>query len=174
MKPAAILTLFLLGTSVPVLSAHADGPPVSLQLNIGTPPPPPAPVYVAPPPAYVPPPVVVAAPPTMIWLPEFGGYVAIGVSQPLFYLSGVYYAYDGKHWFVAPGYAGPWRKAKHIPPGLRKFHDRDWRWAQERARFYDHDPHWKRFAPGPRPEYDPDLEHGPDRPGRGHGKGHGH
>lgn len=113
----------------------------------------------------------------MIWMPEFGGYVAIGVSQPLFYLSGVYYAYDGKHWFVAPGYAGPWRKAKHIPPGLRKFHDHDWRWAQERARFYDRDPHWKRFAPGTGPGYGPGHghgpDHGPDHPGRGHGREHG-
>ncbi|MGC9162828.1 MAG: hypothetical protein ACP5F9_04685 [Thiomonas sp.] len=170
MKSALIVSSFLLGACALALPAHADGPPVSIQLNIGNPPPPP-PVYVAPP-AYVPPPVVVSAPPTMIWLPEFGGYVALGVSQPLFYLGGVYYYYSGGRWFIGPGYAGPWRPAKRIPPGLRKFRDPDWRWAQERAYRYDKDPDWKRIhAVGPPPDRGPGHGHGPDH--HGHGKGHG-
>lgn len=194
MKPNLILSTLLLSASAWALPAQAEGPPVSIQFSIGTPPPPP--VYVAPQPVYVPPPVVVSAPPTMIWLPDFGGYVALGISQPLFYLGGVYYYNSGGRWYTGPRYGGPWYPAERIPPGLRKFRDRDWQRAQDRAYRYDRDPHWKRFrAEGAHPGYGPgngrpagrpeggppghrqDHGHGPDRhdQGRGndHGNGHG-
>ncbi|MGC8703392.1 MAG: hypothetical protein ACP5RV_10705 [Thiomonas sp.] len=79
----------------------------------------------------------------------------------------VYYNRGGR-WYVGPGYGGPWHPAERIPPGLRKFRDRDWQRAQDRAYRYDRDPQWRRFrAEGPKPG------HGPDRHDRGHGKGHG-
>lgn len=175
MKPNLALTALLLSLGAWGLPARAEGPPVSIQLDIGTPPP----VYVAPQPVYAPPPVVIAAPPTMIWLPEFGGYVALGVSQPLFYLGGVYYYNSGGRWYTGPHYGGPWHPAAHIPPGLRKFHDRDWQRAQDRAYRHERDPHWKRFrAEDARAGYRPDHGHpgGPpgQRPDHGQGNGHGH
>lgn len=190
MKPHLVVSSLLLSTCAWALPAHAEGPPVSVQFTIGTPPPPP-PVYVAPQPVYAPPPVVVAAPPTMVWLPEFSGYVALGVSQPLFFLGGVYYYNSGGRWYTGPHYGGPWHPAKRIPPGLRKFRDHDWERAQYRAQRYDRDPHWKRFRaegggrPGPEgspyrpgpPQHGPQggpPGHYPDqRPGEGHGNGHG-
>lgn len=177
MKPFLLLSSIALYMGVGVLPAHADGPPVSIQFSIGTPPPPP--VYVAPQPAYVvpayPPPIAVSAPPMMIWLPEFGGYVALGISQPLFYLSGVYYYNSGGRWYSGPNYGGPWRPAYSVPPGLRKFHDRDWNRAQERARGYERNPQWQRFRaePGPRPGYRPNPGRGPDRNDREHDRGRG-
>lgn len=181
MKPRLFLSLAALPLAPLALPAHAEGPPVSVQFNIGTPPPPP-PVYVAPPPPpiYVAPAygpgVVVSAPPLMLWYPQFGGYVAMGVSQPLFFLSGVYYFSDGGRWYSGPSYRGPWRPSPALPPGLRRFHDRDWHRVQERARGYERNPQWGRF----RPESGP-PGHGPDRGrgngfdhGRGHGHGHGH
>ena len=189
MKSSRLLYALLLCLGALPLAARADGPPVSFQFSIGNTPPPPA--YVAPPPAvyapapvYAPPPVVVSAPPTMIWLPEFGGYVALGLAQPLFYLGGVYYIFSGGRWYTGPYYSGPWRPAPHVPPGLRKFRERDWQRAQERAYRYDRDPHWNRFRPqGVPPGHAPDRgwEHGPGRgpggdhgPGRGPGPDHGH
>lgn len=181
MKPHLVVSSLLLSACAWALPAHAEGPPVSVQFTIGTPPPPPPqPVYVAPQPVYAPPPVYVAAPPTMIWLPEFSGYVALGVSQPLFYLGGVYYYNSGGRWYTGPHYGGPWRPAPRIPPGLRRFHDRDWQRAQDRAYRYDRDPHWKRFhAAGPgRPPYPPGQQnrgpqggHPDHHPGQGHGHG---
>ncbi len=177
MKPTLVLSTLVLGASALALPAHAEGPPVSIQLNIGTPPPPPPPVYVAPAPVYGPSPVVVSAPPTMIWLPEFDGYVALGIAQPLFFLGGVYYLNSGGRWYTGPHYGGPWEPAYRLPPGLRKFHDRDWRRAQDRAYRYDRDPHWKRFraeGPGPagRPQGGPPG--GPPGHRDDHGRGHGH
>jgi len=193
MKPNLLLSSLLLGASALASPAHAEGPPVSIQFSIGTPPPPP--VYVAPQPVYVPPPVVVSAPPTMVWLPDFGGYVALGVSQPLFYLGGIYYYNSGGRWYSGPRYGGPWHPAERIPPGLRKFRDRDWQRAQDRAYRYDRDPQWRRFRaegghpgygpgndrPGGRPEGGPpghrqDHGHGPDRhdQGRGNDRGNGY
>lgn len=174
MKPNLVLSAVLLSACAFSLPAHAEGPPVSIQFSIGTPPP--QPVYVAPQPVY-------AAPPSMIWLPEFGGYVALGVSQPLFYLGGIYYYNSGGRWYTGPHYGGPWHRAERIPPGLRTFHDRDWRRTQERAQRYDRDPHWKRFrAEGARPGYRPegrppgqrqDQGRGPDRHDQGHGNDRG-
>ena len=166
MKPNLALPALLLSACAWALPAHAEGPPVSIQFSIGTPPP--QPVYVAPQPVYAPPPVVVAAPPTMIWLPEFGGYVALGVSQPLFYLGGIYYYNSGGRWYTGPHYGGPWHRAARIPPGLRQFHDRDWQRAQDRAYRHDRDPHWKRFrAESPRPGYRPEGGPPGQRPDHG-------
>ena len=160
-------------------AAHADGPPVSIQFSIGSPPPP---VYVAPAypaPAY---PAPAYAPPVMVWMPELGVYVALGAQQPVFYLGGIYYYnYDGR-WFTGPRYGGPWRAVAVPPPQLRRFHDRDWDRYQERARERERNPRWRHFRPAPVPQ-GRGPERGPgdgyDRgrgPGRGpgdHGHGHG-
>ncbi len=157
-------------------SAHADGPPVSFSITVGTPPPvyAPAPVY-APPPVYAPAPVY--APPAMVWLPQIGAYVALGLQQPVFYLGGVYYHFAGGGWYAGPSYGGPWRPAGPPPGVLRRFHDRDWDRYQRMAREHEGQRQWRQFRPapmrdmGPRRGYD---ARPPERGPRGgpHGRGH--
>ncbi len=185
MKSRSIVPLLALSLAPLALPAHAEGPPVSIQFSIGTPPPPP-PAYVVPAPAYVapaypPPAVVLPAPPMMLWYPDFGGYIAMGTAQPLFFLGGAYYFSSGGRWYSGPGYNGPWRPARIVPPGLRRFHDRDWRQVQEHARRYERNPRWGRFRPESVPHADrpadrgrgPDHRdwHGDRRPGRGGDQG---
>lgn len=159
-------------------SAYADGPPVSFSVTVGNQPPvyAPAPVY-APPPVYAPAPVVVA--PSMVWLPELGAYVALGVQQPVFYLGGVYYQFVAGGWYAGGSYAGPWRPAGPPPGALRRFRDRDWSRYQYMAREHEGQPHWRQFRPGPVRGGPPEGRgHGPggdrgDGPGdHGHGRGH--
>lgn len=191
------------------LPAHADGPPVSVQFTIGNAPPPvyaPAPVYAAPPPVYAPPPPPAPPPPApvywappvipqLVWYPDLGAYVALQVSQPLFFSGGAYYLFSNGFWYVAPGYAGPWRWVAAPPPPLRRFRGpADWYRVQRRAERYARDPDWARFrpdhppppprpgphfpppggppphaiGPGPQPGFRPGPPHGPDGE-RGHG-----
>ncbi|WP_297913741.1 hypothetical protein [Thiomonas sp.] len=156
--------------------ARADGPPVSFSITVGNPPP----VY-APAPVYAPPPVTVA-PQAMVWLPEIGAYVALGLQQPIFYVGGVYYYRYRDAWYTGPGYGGPWRRG--APPGaLRRFRDPDWGRYQRMAHDYHDRRDWREFHPGPPrgpergpargPERGPGSDHGrgPDR--GDHGRGHG-
>ena len=157
--PARVMVAALLGGLI--AAAHADGPPVSIQLNIGAPPPPiyaPAPVY---------PPAVVAPTPSMVWMPQLGVYIALGLQQPIFYAGGVYYYFYRGGWFAGPGYGGPWRRAEHPPRQLRHFDGRDWGRYQEEARGHAERPHWRQFRPAPQPRWQ-----GEGR-GRGEGRGHG-
>ena len=157
-----LVALGLLGAGV---LAHADGPPVSIQFSIGTPPPVYAPQPVVVQPGYPPP--VVMAPPSMVWMPALGAYVALGVQQPIFYLGGAYYYNDGGGWYRGPHYGGPWNRLPGPPPQLRRFHDRDWGRYQEQARQYGRDPHWRHFrAAG-------EMRQRPYGPPQGHGPGHG-
>jgi hypothetical protein len=70
-----------------------------------------------------PPPVVVRSAPTMLFLPEPGFYVAVGVPYDIYFTGGHYYYLHGDHWFWASGYNGPWVHVSpsFLPPGLRKF-----------------------------------------------------
>ncbi len=157
-----LVALGLLGAGV---LAHADGPPVSIQFSIGTPPPVYAPQPIVVQPGYPPP--VVVAPPSMVWMPALGAYVALGVQQPIFYLGGAYYYNDGGGWYRGPHYGGPWNRLPGPPPQLRRFHDRDWGRYQEQARQYGRDPHWRHFrAAG-------ETRQRPYGPPQGHGPGHG-
>jgi len=70
-----------------------------------------------------PPPVVVVERPTMLYLPEPGLYVAVGVPYDIFFMSGRYYYFHGNNWFYASGYGGPWVHVVHkgLPPGLQRY-----------------------------------------------------
>jgi hypothetical protein len=105
-----LLVAVVLAGSVAVAPARAE---MNLNINIGVPPP----VVVAPPP------VEVEAPPEMVFLPEPGIYVAIGIPFDVFFISGRYYYFHGGNWFWARGYGGPWTHVvyKSLPPGLRKY-----------------------------------------------------
>ena len=71
----------------------------------------------------VPPAIVVEAPPAMIFLPQPGVYVAVGIPYSIFFFSSHYFYFHNDHWFRASGYGGPWAQIKYksLPPGLRKY-----------------------------------------------------
>jgi len=105
-----------MGFAVLIFGLTGNGPAragVNVNINIGAPP-----VVVAPPP-----PVEVQAPPEMVYLPEPGVYVAVGIPFDLFFISGRYYYFHGGNWFWASGYGGPWAHVvyKSLPPGLRHY-----------------------------------------------------
>lgn len=71
----------------------------------------------------MPPAIVVEAPPAMIFLPQPGLYVAVGIPYSIFFHSSHYFYFHNDHWFRAPGYGGPWAQIKYksLPRGLRKY-----------------------------------------------------
>lgn len=81
---------------------------VNVNINIGVP---------------APPAVVVEAPPAMVFLPQPGVFVAVGIPYSIFFISSHYYYFHNDHWFRSTGYGGPWIQVKHksLPPGLRKY-----------------------------------------------------
>ena len=68
-------------------------------------------------------PVIVEAPPHMLFLPEPGVYVAVGIPYDVYFIGGRYYYLHGDHWFWGPGYRGPWTYVEYrtLPPGLRRY-----------------------------------------------------
>lgn len=150
-----------------VTSAQAG---VNVNINVG----PPA-VVVAPPP------VEVEAPPEMVFLPEAGIYVAIGVAYDIFFLSGRYYYFRDGNWFWAHGYGGPWTHVvyKSLPPGLRRYkveHLREFREREYRA-YRAEGPKFrgKHFAgaPGPGPNARHDKHEMKEHVKEKHGEGRG-
>ncbi len=170
------LVLTALAALALATAAHAGGPPVSIQLNIGAPPP----VY-APAPGY---PQMVAAPaPPMVWLPQLGAYVALGIQQQIFYLGGAYYYFDRGGWYSGRDYGGPWRRLDRPPGQLRHFDGRDWGRYQDEARSHANEEHWRQFRPAPQQRWNGtehrqfpgrgDEQRHPNE-GRGRGDGHDH
>jgi hypothetical protein len=105
----------VIGTTTPVQAG------VDVNINLGAPP-----VVVAPPPPVVvapPPPVEVEVAPEMIYLPEAGVYVAVGIPFDLFFVSGRYYYFHGGNWYWGRGYGGPWTHVvyRSLPPGLQRY-----------------------------------------------------
>jgi hypothetical protein len=97
-----LLSLTLLGVLLPA-QARAQ---VQVNVNIG----PPAPV-------------IVEAAPQMLFLPDPGVYVAVGIPYDMFFIGGHYYYFHGDNWFWGSGYGGPWSYVEYrsLPPGLRKY-----------------------------------------------------
>jgi hypothetical protein len=104
----------------------------------------------------------------MLFLPDPGIYVAVGVPYDIFFMEGRYYYSYGDNWFWGPGYGGPWTYAGYrtLPPGLRKFKVRQLREYREREyRVY------RVQGPNFRGEHFYAEEDG--QGGNGHGNGHG-
>ena len=101
-RGGTLLSLMLLGG---LFSTQARAQ-VHVNINIG----PPAPV-------------IVEAPPQMLFLPDPGVYVAVGIPYDVFFISGHYYYFHGNNWFWGPGYGGPWAYVEYrsLPPGLQKY-----------------------------------------------------
>ncbi len=126
----------------------------------------------APPPA--PPPVIVVdEPPEMVFVPEIGFYVAVGIPYDVVYISGRYYYFHGGGWYGSPYYNGPWATVgpNRLPPGLRRYKiEKIHEYREVRGREYkEHGPKFKEKHFQGRGEGH-DKEHG-DHPGKGHGGG---
>jgi hypothetical protein len=148
----SLLLLMILGAALPTLASTQ----VHVNVNIG----PPAPV-------------IVEAPPQMLFLPDPGVYVAVGIPYDVYFIEGRYYYYHGDHWFWGPGYRGPWTFVEYrtLPPGLRRYKVvrlREYRDHEYRVyKVKGNDFHGKYFVAVD------DDDRGNGR-GRGHGKGKKH
>lgn len=71
----------------------------------------------------VPAPVVFEAPPRMLYLPDMGFQVAVGVPYDVLYYGSDYYLYRDGVWFVARDYRGPWVVVRDgmLPGQLRRY-----------------------------------------------------
>jgi len=136
-----------------------------------------------------PPPIVVHERPAMVYLPEPGLYVAVGIPYDVYFLSGRYYYYHQDHWFWASGYNGPWVVVEHnhMPPGLMKykvvklheFREREYRvykaeGPRYRGKHFDADPGPSRDEHGrDRDDHDGNSQGNHDRDSHGNGNSQG-
>ena len=156
-----LLSLMVLGGLAPAY-AHTQ---VSVNVNIG----PPAPV-------------VVEAPPPMLFLPEPGVYVAVGIPYDMYFIGGRYYYFHHNHWFWGTGYTGPWTYVEYrgLPPGLRRYEvvrlrqyrDREYRVYQVQGRNFNGKHFYAVADDHDRGHHDRDGDDDDDR-GHGHGNGNG-
>lgn len=76
----------------------------------------------APPPQMVagPPPIVLEAPPRMVYVDGLRAFVAMEISQDLFYYENAYYYHHNGFWYRSPYFRGPWvhTEGRGFPPGL--------------------------------------------------------
>jgi hypothetical protein len=89
-----------------LLAPQAQAAEVHVNINIGAPPP-----------------IIVHSAPTMLYLPQPGFYVAVGIPYDLFFVGSRYYYVRGNDWYWGPGYGGPWTHVAYrsLPPGLQKY-----------------------------------------------------
>lgn len=100
----------------------------NVNVNLGVPVPPPPTVVVAPR-------VVFDAPPLFLAPSSLGFYVGVDMSYDMVLISGVYYLFQGNHWYRANHYNGPWvvTRYEQLPAPVRKY-------KVEKIRYYrDHE-----------------------------------
>lgn len=104
---------------------------VSVNINVG------APVLPLPPPPPLPgaPKIFFNAPPLFLAPPSLGFYVGVDMPHDLVMVSGIYYLFQGNHWYRANHYNGPWVATRYeqLPPQVRQH-------RMEKIRYYrDHE-----------------------------------
>ncbi len=100
----------------------------NVNVNLGVPIPPSPTVVVAPR-------VVFDAPPLFLAPSSLGFYVGVDMSYDMVLISGVYYLFQGNHWYRANHYNGPWvvTRYEQLPAPVRKY-------KVEKIRYYrDHE-----------------------------------
>ncbi len=102
-----VLLALLLFSGAP---ARAD---VGIDIHLGNTPAPPPP----------PPAIEVESSPEMVFAPEIGLYVAVGIPDDIVYVSGRYYRSYSGGWYRSRYYDGPWvfQGQKQLPRGLRQW-----------------------------------------------------
>lgn len=100
----------------------------NVNVNLGVPVPPPPTVVVAPR-------VVFDAPPLFLAPSSLGFYVGVDMPHDMVLISGVYYLFQGNHWYRANHYNGPWvvTRYEQLPAPVRRY-------KVEKIRYYrDHE-----------------------------------
>ena len=135
---AAVLVVPSLGTA----ESHFN-----VNVNLGVPAPPPLPVPMAPR-------VVFDAPPLFLAPPSLGFYVGVDMPNDMVLISGVYYLFQGNHWYRANHYNGPWVATRYeqLPAPVRRYkieNIRSYRDQEYRSYHANHD-HYRgqHFRPG--------------------------
>ncbi|MDD2500174.1 MAG: hypothetical protein PHN92_05075 [Geobacter sp.] len=114
--------------AVPSLGTAESNFNVNVNLGVPAPPPPPHVAVVAPR-------VVFDAPPLFLSPSSLGFYVGVDMPHDMVLISGVYYLFQGNHWYRANHYNGPWvvTRYEQLPAPVRRY-------KVEKIRYYrDHE-----------------------------------
>jgi len=126
------LTTLLLTASLVVPALASGENHFNVNVNLGGPvPPPPPPVRQV----QASPRVFFNAPPLFLAPPALGFYVGVDMPNDMVLISGVYYLFQGKQWYRANHYNGPWVVTRHkqLPQPVRQY-------KVEKIRYYrDHE-----------------------------------
>lgn len=125
---AALLAVPTVGTAEP----HFN---VNVNLGVPVPPPPPHPA------AVVAPRVVFNAPPLFLAPSALGFYVGVDMPYDVVLVSGVYYLFQGNHWYRANHYNGPWvvTRYEHLPAPIKRYKVEKIRYYRDREYRVYHD-----------------------------------
>ena len=143
------LTTLLLAASlaVPVFAIAESN--FNFNVNLGGPVPPPPPVRV-----QAQPRVFFDAPPLFLAPSALGFYVGVDMPDDMILISGVYYLFQGNHWYRANHYNGPWAVTRYeqLPAPVRRYKVekiRSYRDHEYRA-YHDNRDHYrgKHYRPG--------------------------
>lgn len=60
--------------------------------------------------------------PNLLFVPQLGFYVSVGLPYDLLFFNNIYYVYHGDHWYHSHYHRGPWVVVKHnrLPRHIRK------------------------------------------------------
>ena len=94
-----------------------------------------------------PPTVVLEQPPQLIYSPELGYYVAVGIPHEMVFIDGNYYIHRHGRWFLSPTYDGVWlsvaalslpeRIRSHSWEQIRTYRDREYAVYRRDPSHYD-------------------------------------
>lgn len=125
-----IATALVLATMLAVPSLGTAEPHFNVNVNLGVPAPPLPPRGVVAAPR-----VVFDAPPLFLAPSSLGFYVGVDMPHDMVLISGVYYLFQGNHWYRANHYNGPWvvTRYEQLPASVRRY-------KVEKIRYYrDHE-----------------------------------
>lgn len=108
------LSYMLIAAALALPAGTAAESNVSVNINVGVP---------APPVVGIGPRVVFEAPPLFLAPPSLGFYVGVDMPYDLMLVSGVYYLFQGNHWYRANHYNGPWvvTRYEQLPAPVRRY-----------------------------------------------------
>lgn len=112
------LLALLLVVTVMVPSFAAAESNFNFNVNVGVPAPP-----LPPPPVPGVPRVFFSAPPLFLAPSSLGFYVGVDMPHDMVLVSGVYYLFQGNHWYRGASYNGPWAvtRFEQLPPPVRRY-----------------------------------------------------
>ncbi len=107
------MKVFFLSTFIGLISLAFLGCEVSIGPRV-----PGVVIAPAPPP---PPEVVISTRPSLVFLSDYGIYVAPDVHYHIFFDGSFWFYYSDNHWYRGKNYNGPWVEVeRNVPPGLMR------------------------------------------------------